>query len=56
MSATFTFEVGAGDPRERLDKLVVALLAREGVTASRAAVQRWIDHGRVEVDGHPART
>ncbi len=55
MSATFTFEVGAGDPRERLDKLVVALLAREGVTASRAAVQRWIDHGRVEVDGHPAR-
>ncbi len=49
------FEVGPGDPRERLDKLVVALLARAGVNASRASVQRWIERSRVEVDGHPAR-
>ena len=53
--ATFTFDVGPGDPRERLDKLVVALLARAGLVASRAAVQRWIENGRVEVDGRPAR-
>jgi 23S rRNA pseudouridine1911/1915/1917 synthase len=50
-----TFEVAPEDPRERLDKLAVALLARVGISASRAAVQRWIDHGRVEVDGRPAR-
>jgi len=49
------FDIVAGDPRERLDKLVVALLARAGVVASRAAVQRWIEHGRVEVDGRPVR-
>jgi 23S rRNA pseudouridine1911/1915/1917 synthase len=55
MTATFTFEVQREDPRERLDKLVVALLGREGVSASRAAVQRWIEHGRVEVDGKAAR-
>ncbi|MFO0592255.1 MAG: RluA family pseudouridine synthase [Polyangiaceae bacterium] len=55
MMSPLTFEIVASDPRERLDKLVVALLARAGVTTSRAAVQRWIEHGRVEVDGRVAR-
>jgi 23S rRNA pseudouridine1911/1915/1917 synthase len=54
-SSPLSFEVGPDDPRDRLDKLAVALLGRAGVAASRAAVQRWIAHGRVEVDGHPAR-
>lgn len=43
------------DPRDRLDKLVVYLLARAGRVESRAAVQRWIEHGSVLVDGAPAR-
>jgi 23S rRNA pseudouridine1911/1915/1917 synthase len=51
-----SFTVAAEDPRDRLDKLVVALLARAGVTTSRAAVQRWIEHGRVLVDGEPLRS
>jgi 23S rRNA pseudouridine1911/1915/1917 synthase len=46
---------GEGDPRARLDKLVVALLERAGRPASRAAVQRWIEHGRVLVGGVVAR-
>ena len=49
------FEIAPGDPRERLDKLAVALLARAGVPASRAAVHRWIERGRVLIDGRPAR-
>ena len=49
------FEALAGDPRERLDKLVVALLARAGHAESRAMAQRWIEHGRVRVDGAVAR-
>jgi 23S rRNA pseudouridine1911/1915/1917 synthase len=49
------FEVVASDPRERLDKLVVALLARAGAAASRATVQRWIEHGKVRVDGQVVR-
>jgi 23S rRNA pseudouridine1911/1915/1917 synthase len=49
------FEVAAGDPRDRLDKLVVHLLDRAGHAASRASVQRWIAGGRVLVDGAPAR-
>jgi 23S rRNA pseudouridine1911/1915/1917 synthase len=53
MSHAFT--VLATDPRDRLDKLVLALLARAGVTASRATVQRWIDHGRVLVNDAPSR-
>ncbi|MEZ4296584.1 MAG: RluA family pseudouridine synthase [Polyangiaceae bacterium] len=53
--ARIEVEVTAADPRDRLDKLVVALLAREGIVTSRAAVQRWIERGRVEVDGKPAR-
>jgi 23S rRNA pseudouridine1911/1915/1917 synthase len=34
---------------------VVALLARAGRVESRAAVQRWIEHERVLVDGKPGR-
>lgn len=49
------FEVEAGAPRDRLDKLVVHLLERAGHAASRATVQRWIDEGRVLVNGAPAR-
>ncbi|HSN99932.1 MAG TPA: S4 domain-containing protein, partial [Candidatus Nanopelagicales bacterium] len=49
------FEVAEGDPRERLDKLVVHLLSRAGSAASRASVQRWIEEERVLVDGAPAR-
>ncbi len=47
------FVAAPEDPRDRLDKLVVKVLAREGAPASRAAVQRWIDRGRVLVDGRP---
>ena len=47
--------VGAGDPRDRLDKLCVARLASSGVAVSRATVQRWIEHGRVLVDGAALR-
>jgi 23S rRNA pseudouridine1911/1915/1917 synthase len=50
-----SFTVTPIDRRDRLDKLVVALLARAGVLTSRAAVQRWISHGRVLVDGEPLR-
>ena len=50
-----TFEVAPTDPRDRLDKLVVKLLERAGQGASRAEVQRWIEHGRVLVDGVPGR-
>ncbi|XXT16322.1 RluA family pseudouridine synthase [Sorangium sp. So ce429] len=49
------FQVGDGDPQDRLDKLVVHLLERAGRATSRAAVQRWIAAGRVLVDGEPAR-
>jgi 23S rRNA pseudouridine1911/1915/1917 synthase len=49
------FEAAPTDPRDRLDKLVVKLLARAGQEASRAEVQRWIEHGRVLVDGVPGR-
>ena len=37
MTAPLTFEIVAGDPRDRLDKLVVALLARAGEPATQAA-------------------
>jgi len=52
---TLSFVVAASDPRDRLDKLLVKLLERAGKTASRATVQRWIEHGRVLVDGSGAR-
>jgi 23S rRNA pseudouridine1911/1915/1917 synthase len=49
------FVAAPEDPCDRLDKLVVALLVRAGRAESRAAVQRWIEHGRVLVDGRPGR-
>ncbi|MDI3283092.1 RluA family pseudouridine synthase [Polyangium sp. 15x6] len=52
---TSSFEASATDPRDRLDKLVVRLLETSGTAASRAAVQRWIENGRVLVDGKPGR-
>ncbi|MDC3959454.1 RluA family pseudouridine synthase [Polyangium jinanense] len=52
---TSSFEASATDPRDRLDKLVVRLLEKSGTAASRAAVQRWIENGRVLVDGKPGR-
>ena len=52
---TSSFEASATDPRDRLDKLVVRLLEKAGTAASRATVQRWIEHGRVLVDGKPGR-
>lgn len=45
----------ASDPRRRLDLLVVHLLARIGQPAARAEVHRWIELGRVLVDGKTAR-
>lgn len=47
----FSFELARGERRERLDKLVVKHLGE----VSRATVQRWIEHGRVLVDGAEAR-
>jgi 23S rRNA pseudouridine1911/1915/1917 synthase len=47
--------VAAGDPRDRLDKLVVAAVAHAGGATSRAQAQRWIDAGRVLVDGRAGR-
>jgi 23S rRNA pseudouridine1911/1915/1917 synthase len=44
------FVLGPGQ-RERVDKI----LARKCEGTSRAAVQRWIDEGRVRVDGNPCR-
>ncbi len=52
---TSSFEATATDPRDRLDKLVVRLLDKTGAPSSRATVQRWIEHGRVLVDGKPGR-
>jgi 23S rRNA pseudouridine1911/1915/1917 synthase len=52
---TFTFTTDPTDPRDRLDKLVVALLTRAGHPTTRATIQRWIDHGRVLVDGAPSK-
>jgi 23S rRNA pseudouridine1911/1915/1917 synthase len=50
-----TLEALPTDRRDRLDKLVVVLLERRGQPASRASVQRWIERGRVLVDGRTAR-
>lgn len=44
-------EVGPGEAGERLD---IFLAARAGVS-SRSEVRRWIDFGRVLVDGQPTR-
>jgi len=50
----YRFVASAADPRERLDKFIVELLARSGTPSSRAAVQRWIRAGRVTLGGRPA--
>jgi 23S rRNA pseudouridine1911/1915/1917 synthase len=49
------FTVEPGSPRDRLDKLVVHLLQGAGRAESRATVQRWIERGRVLVDGRVMR-
>ena len=43
--------LGAEQRRERLDKVLARLLP----DVSRATVQRWIEEGRVQVDGKPCR-
>ena len=50
-----SFIVREDHPRSRLDKLIVLLLAEAGRPESRATVQRWIERGRVLVDGATAR-
>lgn len=55
MSEVLRFEALPALRRDRLDRLVVRLLASVGHVTSRAAVQRWIDHGRVLVDGQVVR-
>jgi 23S rRNA pseudouridine1911/1915/1917 synthase len=52
---SYRFTLTLGEPPQRLDTLVVSLLACEGVTSSRSAVQQWIDHGNVSVNGTPVR-
>jgi 23S rRNA pseudouridine1911/1915/1917 synthase len=47
--------VSGDEAQGRLDKLLVSALARNGVVASRAAIQKWIAAGRVTVDGQLAR-
>jgi 23S rRNA pseudouridine1911/1915/1917 synthase len=50
----FQFTADKGDARLRLDQALVRHLGRE-MRLSRAMAQRWIDEGRVVVDGSPAR-
>jgi 23S rRNA pseudouridine1911/1915/1917 synthase len=45
------FVLPEDQPRERLDKLLAKLLPE----TSRATLQRWIEQGRVNVDGKPCR-
>ena len=54
--ATFAFVAGAGDARERLDKVIAAAFARERPkdVVTRGMIQRWIEDGRVLVDGAAA--
>jgi 23S rRNA pseudouridine1911/1915/1917 synthase len=54
-SHVLSFVVSDISTPQRLDTLLVALLARSGVPASRSSIQHWIAHGRVLVDGRPAR-
>jgi 23S rRNA pseudouridine1911/1915/1917 synthase len=44
-------EVSASSARERLDVWVVALCRELGVPITREGVKRWVDAGRVRVDG-----
>ena len=54
-AAPLRFVVEEGPPRDRLDRLLVTLLGRSGLRASRATVQRWLEAGRVTVEGGPAK-
>ena len=45
------FVLGAEQRRERVDKVIARLLPE----VSRATVQRWIEEGRVQIDGKPCR-
>ncbi|HLV22793.1 MAG TPA: RluA family pseudouridine synthase [Polyangiaceae bacterium] len=45
------FEIGPGEPKERVDKA----LARRMPETSRATLQRYIEEGRVSVDGRGCR-
>jgi len=45
------FVLGAEQRRERVDKVLAGLLP----DVSRVTVQRWIEEGRVQVDGKPCR-
>lgn len=45
------FLLGPEQRRERVDKVLTGLLPH----VSRATVQRWIEEGRVQVDGRPCR-
>ncbi len=49
------FVVPAASKGQRLDQFVVGAMRAEGHAASRAEVQRWIDHGKVTVGGAPAK-
>ncbi len=53
--APLVFFAAPDDPRDRLDNLLDALLARAGRPATRATVQRWVDEGRVLVAGRAVR-
>ncbi len=46
-----SFLLGPEQRRERVDKVLARLLS----DVSRATVQRWIEEGRVQVDGKPCR-
>jgi 23S rRNA pseudouridine1911/1915/1917 synthase len=46
-----SFVLGPGQRRERVDKVLARLLPE----VSRATVQRWMEEGRVQVDGKPCR-
>lgn len=48
---TERFELGPDQGRDRLDRVLSRLLP----DVSRSTVQRWIDEGRVRVDGQPKR-
>jgi 23S rRNA pseudouridine1911/1915/1917 synthase len=50
----YRFVAALGDTLSRLDKFVVARLDDAGAKSSRAAVQRWMQAGRVTVDGQDA--
>jgi 23S rRNA pseudouridine1911/1915/1917 synthase len=50
------WRVEDADPRQRLDTLLVALLARAGACVSRSEVRRWVETGRVLVDGEAPKT